>query len=156
VAECLEFVQRGGHNIKFLSDEQRTHEVCLEAVKNWGSAIQYLNDTQRTPEVCLEAVKQNGNSIQYLTDEQRTSEVCLEAVKQNNIELVKELLKNTPHREISQKLKISISQITRGSKELKYGIGGKIFPKIFKPTKLEEIIENKIQEIKKLPEISPT
>jgi indole-3-glycerol phosphate synthase len=75
-------------------------------------------------------------------------------IMEKRCQLIKELLKNTPHREISQKLKISISQITRGSKELKYGIGGKIFPKIFKPTKLEEIIENKIQEIKKLPEIS--
>lgn len=39
-------------------------------------------------------------------------------------QLVQELAKGTPQREIADKLKISISKITRGSRVLQYGSGG--------------------------------
>ncbi|MDO8649022.1 MAG: Trp family transcriptional regulator [Candidatus Peregrinibacteria bacterium] len=39
-------------------------------------------------------------------------------------QLIQELAKGTPQREIAQKLHISISKITRGSHALKYGAGG--------------------------------
>ncbi len=46
--------------------------------------------------------------------------------------LVEMLLQGMPQREISKKLDISLSQISRGSAELQFGIGKEIFPKIFK------------------------
>jgi len=39
-------------------------------------------------------------------------------------QLVQELAKGTPQREIAKKLNISISKITRGSRMLQYGGGG--------------------------------
>jgi Trp operon repressor len=39
-------------------------------------------------------------------------------------QLIRELAKGTPQREISSKLKLSISKITRGSRQLQYGSGG--------------------------------
>jgi TrpR family trp operon transcriptional repressor len=39
-------------------------------------------------------------------------------------ELIRELAKGTPQREIAKKLHLSISKITRGSRMLKYGSGG--------------------------------
>lgn len=39
-------------------------------------------------------------------------------------QLVQELHKGTPQRDIAKKLKISISKITRGSRALQYGSGG--------------------------------
>ncbi|MFA6523638.1 MAG: Trp family transcriptional regulator [Candidatus Peribacteraceae bacterium] len=39
-------------------------------------------------------------------------------------ELIRELAKGTPQREIAAKLHLSISKITRGSRMLKYGSGG--------------------------------
>lgn len=45
-------------------------------------------------------------------------------------ELIRELAKGTPQREIAAKLHLSISKITRGSRMLKYGFGGfKLFLK---------------------------
>lgn len=46
-------------------------------------------------------------------------------------ELVRLLVQGVPQREISEKLGVSISQISRGSAELKYGAGAEIFPKLF-------------------------
>ena len=46
--------------------------------------------------------------------------------------LVELLLEGMPQREISKKLDISLSQISRGSAELQFGIGKEIFPKIFR------------------------
>ncbi len=45
--------------------------------------------------------------------------------------LVEMLMKGVPQREISEKLGVSISQISRGSAELQFGVGRGIFPKIF-------------------------
>ena len=45
--------------------------------------------------------------------------------------VVKELLNGKPHREIAKELGISVSQITRGSTELKYRAGKHIFAKCF-------------------------
>jgi TrpR family trp operon transcriptional repressor len=39
-------------------------------------------------------------------------------------QLVQELQKRTPQREIAKKLNVSISKITRGSRMLQYGAGG--------------------------------
>lgn len=39
-------------------------------------------------------------------------------------QLIQELEKGTPQREISEKLKVSISKITRGSRVMQYGAGG--------------------------------
>ncbi|MDD4319479.1 MAG: Trp family transcriptional regulator [Candidatus Peribacteraceae bacterium] len=39
-------------------------------------------------------------------------------------QLVRELVKGTPQREIAEKLNLSISKITRGSRQLQYGSGG--------------------------------
>lgn len=39
-------------------------------------------------------------------------------------QLVQELAKGTPQRDIAKKLKISISKITRGSRMLQFGSGG--------------------------------
>lgn len=39
-------------------------------------------------------------------------------------QLVQELAKGTPQREISEKLHVSISKITRGSRVMQYGAGG--------------------------------
>lgn len=45
-------------------------------------------------------------------------------------QLIQELVKGTPQREIAEKLGLSISKITRGSRMLKYGFGGfKLFLK---------------------------
>ncbi len=46
--------------------------------------------------------------------------------------VVEMLLKGKPQREISQKLGVSISQISRGSEELQFGVGAEIFPNFFK------------------------
>lgn len=47
-------------------------------------------------------------------------------------QLIELLLQKVPQREISKRLGISISQISRGSAELQFGTGAKVFPKIFK------------------------
>lgn len=62
--------------------------------------------------------------------------------------LIEELISGTTQREIAKKLNISISQITRGSRELKYGVGKKIFPKLFNknPNVLSQIINDKIKQ----------
>ena len=39
-------------------------------------------------------------------------------------QLVQELAKGTPQREVAEKLSVSISKITRGSRVLQYGRGG--------------------------------
>lgn len=65
-------------------------------------------------------------------------------------ELIKKLISGMPQRQISKELKISISQITRGSKELKYGSGSRIFKKLFNKNVLEEIIQNKKKEVDKI------
>lgn len=39
-------------------------------------------------------------------------------------QLIQELAKGTPQRGIAEKLGLSISKITRGSRQLKYGTGG--------------------------------
>lgn len=39
-------------------------------------------------------------------------------------QLVQELAKGTPQREVAEKLSVSISKITRGSRVLQYGSGG--------------------------------
>jgi len=49
--------------------------------------------------------------------------------------LVEMLLNGYPQREISDTLGVSISQISRGSAELQFGVGRKVFPKIFPETK---------------------
>lgn len=49
--------------------------------------------------------------------------------------VVEMLLKGVPQREISKKLGVSISQISRGSEELQFGVGAEIFPQIFKEIK---------------------
>ena len=46
-------------------------------------------------------------------------------------ELIRMLLDKVPQREISDKLGVSISQISRGSAELQFGVGRALFPKIF-------------------------
>lgn len=46
--------------------------------------------------------------------------------------IIEMLLQGVPQREIAQKLKVSVSQISRGSQELQFGVGADIFPKIFK------------------------
>lgn len=46
-------------------------------------------------------------------------------------EIVRNLVSKVPQREISEKLGVSISAISRGSEELQFGIGSEIFPKIF-------------------------
>jgi indole-3-glycerol phosphate synthase len=63
--------------------------------------------------------------------------------------LIEKLISGEPQRKIAQELGVSISQISRGSRELQYGAGSKIFPKLFKTEVniLEEILENKKQEM---------
>ncbi|HLC66421.1 MAG TPA: Trp family transcriptional regulator [Candidatus Nanoarchaeia archaeon] len=39
-------------------------------------------------------------------------------------QLIQELVKGTPQREIADKLNVSISKVTRGSRALQYGSGG--------------------------------
>lgn len=46
--------------------------------------------------------------------------------------IVEMLLQKIPQREISKKLGVSVSQISRGSEELQFGNGIKFFPKFFK------------------------
>ncbi len=46
--------------------------------------------------------------------------------------LIEMLMAGHPQREISEKLGVSISQISRGSAELQFGVGREVFPKIFK------------------------
>jgi len=48
--------------------------------------------------------------------------------------LIEMLISGHPQREISDKLGVSISQISRGSAELQFGVGREVFPKFF-PTK---------------------
>ena len=68
--------------------------------------------------------------------------------------LVRELINGTTQREIAKKLNISMSQISRGSRELQYGVGKEIFPKLFeKKGILNEIMSNKQQEILQLSNI---
>lgn len=45
--------------------------------------------------------------------------------------LIEMLMKGLPQREISQRLGVSITQISRGSAELQFGVGREVFPKIF-------------------------
>lgn len=45
--------------------------------------------------------------------------------------IVELLLQKVPQREIAAKLGVSLSQISRGSEELQFGVGAKIFPKVF-------------------------
>lgn len=45
--------------------------------------------------------------------------------------LIEMLMAGHPQREISEKLGVSISQISRGSAELQFGVGREVFPKIF-------------------------
>ncbi len=45
--------------------------------------------------------------------------------------LVEMLMAGRPQREISEKLGVSISQISRGSAELQFGVGREVFPMIF-------------------------
>ncbi len=47
-------------------------------------------------------------------------------------ELVRLLVQGMPQREISERLGVSISQISRGSAELQFGAGEEVFPKLFK------------------------
>ncbi|MEN9782233.1 MAG: hypothetical protein RL208_383 [Pseudomonadota bacterium] len=63
--------------------------------------------------------------------------------------LIEKLISGEPQRRVSEELGISISKISRGSRELQYGVGSKIFPKLFskKINVLEEILENKKQEL---------
>jgi len=46
--------------------------------------------------------------------------------------LIEMLMAGHPQREISKKLGVSISQISRGSAELQFGVGREVFPKVFK------------------------
>lgn len=46
-------------------------------------------------------------------------------------EIVRHLISGMPQREISKKVGVSISAISRGSEELQFGVGAEIFPKIF-------------------------
>ena len=46
--------------------------------------------------------------------------------------LIEMLMAGHPQREISEKLGVSISQISRGSAELQFGVGREVFPQIFK------------------------
>ncbi len=46
-------------------------------------------------------------------------------------QLIEMLMQQTPQREISKQLNISISQISRGSAELQFGVGREFFPKFF-------------------------
>ncbi len=46
--------------------------------------------------------------------------------------LIEMLMAGYPQREISETLGVSISQISRGSAELQFGVGREVFPKIFK------------------------
>ena len=39
-------------------------------------------------------------------------------------QIIKRLAKNTPQREVSQDLKISVAKVSRGSRALQYGSGG--------------------------------
>ncbi len=48
------------------------------------------------------------------------------------VALIDLLLRGVPQREISKRLGISFSKITRGSHELQDGVGKKFFPKFFK------------------------
>ncbi len=68
--------------------------------------------------------------------------------------IVNELINGTTQREISKKLGVSISQITRGSHELQCGYGKKIFPKIYQKNVLKVILENKKHEVGLMPYIS--
>jgi Trp operon repressor len=45
--------------------------------------------------------------------------------------LIEMLMAGTPQRIISEKLGVSISQISRGSAELQFGVGREVFPKVF-------------------------
>lgn len=51
---------------------------------------------------------------------------------QGRVALIEQLLEGQSQREIADTLGISFSQITRGSRELKYGTGKKFFPLFFK------------------------
>ncbi len=46
--------------------------------------------------------------------------------------LIEMLIAGHPQREISENLGVSISQISRGSAELQFGVGREVFPKVFK------------------------
>jgi indole-3-glycerol phosphate synthase len=65
--------------------------------------------------------------------------------------IINELINGTTQREISKKLGVSISQITRGSHELQFGYGKKIFPKIYQKNVLKAILENKKYETDLMP-----
>lgn len=45
--------------------------------------------------------------------------------------LIEMLIAGHPQRIISEKLGVSISQISRGSAELQFGVGREVFPKVF-------------------------
>lgn len=68
--------------------------------------------------------------------------------------IINELINGTKQREISKKLGVSISQITRGSHELQFGYGKKIFPKIYQKNILKTILENKKHEVDLMPYLS--
>lgn len=65
--------------------------------------------------------------------------------------IVQELINGTTQREISKKLGVSISKITRGSNELRSERGGYIFSKVFQKNILKEIIQDKLGQIDKMP-----
>ncbi len=52
------------------------------------------------------------------------------SVLEDRYHIIEMLLQKIPQREISKRLGVSISQISRGSEELQFGIGKDIFPKI--------------------------
>ena len=48
--------------------------------------------------------------------------------------LIEMLMEGHPQREISKRLGVSISQISRGSAELQFGVGREVFPRVFPKT----------------------
>jgi Trp operon repressor len=74
----------------------------------------------------LETEKDVENFLRAFMTPKECNTLC------DRYELIEMLIAGHPQREISKKLGVSITQISRGSAELQFGVGREVFPKVFK------------------------